>query len=88
MSLAGNVRELFTLIAVDKTLLMGEIIHLCCIYRNKASNNGFVGQIDGIKLRAGALLSNSRQSGLIITCECSHNLLRDLLGITQHEHYR
>ncbi len=87
MSLAGNVRELFALIAVDKALLMDEVIHLCGVYRNEASTVGVGEQIDQIKRRAGALLSKSRQPDFIITCECAHTLLRDLLGITQHEHY-
>jgi hypothetical protein len=76
------------LIVVDMALPPGEITSTVGVCHNEARSKRVSEQIDEIKLRAGALLGQAKQLAFIITCECADSLSGDLLGITQHEHYR
>jgi hypothetical protein len=81
MSLAGNVRELFALIDVDRSLLLQEVIHLCNAY-GQVGGTPFYQALQPIKHQAASGLRNLEQ----VSCEVADTLLRDLLRITHYEH--
>lgn len=81
MSLAGNVRELFALIHVDRSLLLQEVIHLCNTYGHDCAEVPRQ-DLQDIKRMASQGLRNAEQ----VTSEMANTLLRDLLRITHHEH--
>lgn len=81
MSLAGNVRELFALINIDRLLLLQEVIHLCNTYGQDFAEAPSQ-DIQVIKRQASRGLRNAEQ----VSSEMANTLLRDLLRITHHEH--
>lgn len=81
MSLAGNVRELFALIDVDRSLLLQEVIYLCNTYGQVGSTPSSQA-FQPIKQQATKGLRNLEQ----VTSDVADTLLRDLLRITHYEH--
>ncbi len=81
MSLAGNVRELFALIPVDRSLLLHEVIHLCSSYGQQFAE-AQAEEIQAIKRQASQCLRDIEH----VTGDMANALLRDLLRITHYEH--
>jgi len=81
MSLAGNVRELFALIPVDRSLLLHEVIHLCNSYDQHVAK-AQAEEIRAVKRQAALCLRDIEQ----VTSDMANALLRDLLRITHYEH--